>query len=224
MEKLFFDIETVRQFASLNQAPPAVRAAWEYVAAQKYPDIGAERSYHEKAGLHPEFGRIVCISFYTKETGGRSVALDGETAHEVDEFALLSEFSTVLEQSRYLIGHAIRVFDIPYIITRMVHHRMPLPGKLSLYGKNPYSHSHIIDTKDVWKQGLPHTTQAASLIALCLTLGIESPKDDISGAEVGDVFWNEGAAGCKRIVTYCEKDVNSLYQCYNAMRELKMVQ
>ena len=36
-------------------------------------------------------------------------------------------------------------------------------------------------------------------------MGVPSPKDDIDGSMVGDVYWNEN--NLERIVTYCQKDV-----------------
>jgi len=47
--------------------------------------------------------------------------------------------------------------------------------------------------------------KSTSLKLLARTLGIPSPKDDISGGQVGDVYWKE--KNLKRISVYCEKDV-----------------
>jgi hypothetical protein len=41
-------------------------------------------------------------------------------------------------------------------------------------------------------------------------LGIPSPKDDIDGSMVGDIYWKE--QGLDRIVAYCEKDVITVGQ------------
>lgn len=42
-------------------------------------------------------------------------------------------------------------------------------------------------------------------------MGIHSPKDDIDGSMVGELYWNgteeERATNLKRIAIYCQKDV-----------------
>lgn len=42
-------------------------------------------------------------------------------------------------------------------------------------------------------------------------MGVPSPKDDIDGSMVGDLFWNGSEAerkeNLKRIAVYCQKDV-----------------
>jgi hypothetical protein len=50
-----------------------------------------------------------------------------------------------------------------------------------------------------WQEGF------ASLELLATSLGLETPKDDIRGEDVGRVFWQEGDVD--RIVTYCQKDI-----------------
>ena len=61
---------------------------------------------------------------------------------------------------------------------------------------------------ELWKFGdYKHYT---SLKLLTSILGIPSPKDDISGSEVGGVFYKE--KNINRIVTYCEKDTIAIAQ------------
>ena len=65
-----------------------------------------------------------------------------------------------------------------------------------------------------WKCGnsaitntIPHYT---SLKLLAHILGIPSPKDDIDGSEVRNVFYNEG--DIDRRATYCKKDTITVAQ------------
>ena len=61
---------------------------------------------------------------------------------------------------------------------------------------------------EMWKFGdYKHYT---SLKLLAHILGIPSPKDDIDGSEVRNVFYNEG--DIDRIATYCEKDTITVAQ------------
>ena len=59
-----------------------------------------------------------------------------------------------------------------------------------------------------WKFGdYKHYT---SLKLLAEILGIPSPKDDIDGSQVAQVYYKE--KNLPRIVTYCEKDVITIAQ------------
>jgi len=61
---------------------------------------------------------------------------------------------------------------------------------------------------ELWKFGdYKHFTSLKLLTAI---LGIPSPKDDISGSDVGAVFYKE--KNIKRIVKYCEKDTIAVAQ------------
>ena len=44
-----------------------------------------------------------------------------------------------------------------------------------------------------------------SLKLLAHVLGVPTPKDDIDGSQVGEVYWSQH--DLPRIVTYCQKDV-----------------
>jgi hypothetical protein len=63
---------------------------------------------------------------------------------------------------------------------------------------------------ELWKFG--DFKNFTSLNLLARTLGIPTPKDDIDGSMVGDVYWKE--KDLNRIVTYCQKDVITVAQVY----------
>ena len=66
----------------------------------------------------------------------------------------------------------------------------------------------MIDTLQLWRFGdVKHFT---SLKLLALILGIDSPKDDIEGKDVGRVYWKE--KNLQRIVEYCQRDVITVAQ------------
>jgi hypothetical protein len=84
----------------------------------------------------------------------------------------------------------------------MIINRIELPAKLNLFGKKPWEVAHL-DTLELWKFGdYKHYT---SLELLAAVFNIPTPKDDIDGSEVGEVYWKE--KDLDRIATYCEKDV-----------------
>ena len=66
----------------------------------------------------------------------------------------------------------------------------------------------MLDTMELWKFG--DYKNYTSLELLTKILGIPSPKDDIDGSKVAQVYYEE--KNIERIVTYCEKDVFSTAQ------------
>jgi hypothetical protein len=77
-----------------------------------------------------------------------------------------------------------------------------MPDILNIAGKKPWQVGHL-DTMELWKFGdHKHYT---SLELLAAVLDVPTPKDDICGAEVYNVYWGEN--DLRRIVHYCEKDV-----------------
>jgi hypothetical protein len=89
----------------------------------------------------------------------------------------------------------------------MVIHGLELPGPLQVAGKKPWEVSHL-DTMELWKFGdYKHYT---SLKLLTHVLGIPSPKDDIDGSQVADVYYKD--KNVDRIAKYCEQDVLAVAQ------------
>ena len=78
---------------------------------------------------------------------------------------------------------------------------------LNLFGKKPWEVPHL-DTLEMWKFG--DYKQYTSLKLLTAILGISSPKDDIDGSEIANVYYKE--KNLQRIVSYCEKDTIAVAQ------------
>jgi len=118
-----------------------------------------------------------------------------------------------------LCAHNGKEFDFPFLARRMIIHGLPLPSKLDLFGKKPWEVPHL-DTLELWKFGdYKHYT---SLKLLTNVLGIQTPKDDIDGSEVRDVYYEEG--NIDRIVTYCEKDVIAIAQVILKFRQEELLE
>lgn len=71
-----------------------------------------------------------------------------------------------------------------------------------------------LDTMELWKFG--DYKSYTSLTLLAAVFGIPTPKDDIDGSMVGDVYWKEH--NLNRIVTYCQKDVLTIAQLYRKFK------
>jgi uncharacterized protein YprB with RNaseH-like and TPR domain len=129
-----------------------------------------------------------------------------------DEHQILTDFKVLLEtyftkKSHVLCAHNGKEFDFPFITRRMIINQIELPHKLNLFGKKPWEVPHL-DTLEMWKFG--DYKQYTSLKLLTAILGISSPKDDIDGSEVANVYYKE--KNLQRIVTYCEKDTIAVAQ------------
>lgn len=219
---LFLDIETVSAVADFDQLNDRFKTLWEKKAEllrRNNPDSTADELY-KSAGIYSEFGKIVCISCgFANGNEFRVKSFYGD-----DEKILLEEFAELLNRhyssNRYLLcAHNGKEFDFPYIARRMLINRIEIPEILNLAGKKPWEVRHL-DTMELWKFGdYKHYT---SLDLLTAIFDIPTPKDDIDGGMVGQVYWQEN--DLERIVTYCQKDVLTIAQllrCYLGMPMIK---
>ncbi len=208
---LCLDIETAPQYPDYKVAPEELQLLWNRKAEfLKKNDTETAETVYSRAGIFAEFGKIICIStgFLSYRDGQRSFRI--KTFKDADEKTLLANFNDLLlrmNRNMLLSAHNGKEFDFPYIARRTVIHGLPLPPHLNFAGKKPWEVPHI-DTLDLWKFGdYKHYTP---LNLLAYILGIQSPKDDIDGSMVGDVYWKEN--NLERIVTYCQKDVVTVMQ------------
>ena len=70
-----------------------------------------------------------------------------------------------------------------------------------------------VDLKEIWKSTGYYRS---SLSAVAFALGVPTPKSDISGADVGRVYWDEG--DLERIAAYCGKDVVCTANVFRRLR------
>jgi hypothetical protein len=212
---LFLDIETVPQAYQFEQLDDKSRALFE--AKNRFqisPEKSIEQIFDERGGILAEFGKIVCISVGMLHEGSQGKSIRLKSFYHDDEETLLKQFKRLLEDHyntpyHVLCGHNSKEFDIPYICRRMLINGLALPNVLQISGKKPWEINHI-DTMELWKFG--DYKSYTSLSLLCHVMGIPTPKDDISGADVARVYYEEN--DLQRIMVYCEKDVVALIQLY----------
>ncbi len=207
---LFLDIETVPETSSFEALSPDLQELFALKTQYQRNEETAAADFYHRAGIWAEFGKIVCISvgFFTNAglSQFRIKSFYG------DEKKLLIDFKSLLEhhfkEPQYLLcAHNGKEFDFPFIARRMIINQISLPEKLQLYGKKPWEISHI-DTLEFWKFG--DYKHYSSLKLLTTILGIPSPKEDIDGSMVAEVYYKEN--DLKRIVRYCEADVEAIAQ------------
>ncbi len=207
------DIETVSTVSSYDELDSRGRELWakKTVFLQEREEKTAEELF-DRAGIYAEFGKIVCISvgFVVQKQGENHVRLKSFASH--DERELLVDFANLLQSHfngpDHLLGaHNGKEFDFPYIARRMVILGVELPGLLDIAGKKPWEIKHL-DTMELWKFG--DYKAYTSLDLLTYVLNIPTPKDDIDGSQVANVYYKEN--DLDRIIQYCEKDVVATIQ------------
>ncbi len=233
---LFLDIETVSQKASFEELDEGFQTLWAEKNRLTITRDGLtpEQCYLDRAAILAEFGKVVCVSmgFFHERKDGREFRVKSYAGH--DEAALLSDFTQGLadfaalvakrakaqaatparrdqrtDDRVYLCAHNGKEFDFPYLARRMLVNGLPLPPQLDLAGRKPWEVPHL-DTLELWKFGdYKHFTSLKLLTAI---FGIPSPKDDMSGKDVGPAYWQDG--NLRGIATYCQKDVVAIAQLF----------
>jgi len=213
---LFLDIETVSQYPVFKEMPEEWQALWQHKAEsllRDRPTLTPEDIYN-RAAIYSEFGRIVCISCGIISGSGAAKKISLKSFYGEDEKIMLTEFADLLQRwandgHKFLCAHNGKEFDFPYLCRRMIINGLHIPSLLNLSGKKPWEIPHI-DTLELWKFG--DYKSFISLKLLAHVLGIPTPKDDIDGSQVGDVYWLQH--DLPRIVTYCQKDVITVAQVW----------
>lgn len=216
---LFLDIETVPQVYLPQDLDNETRKLFGTKLNVSPDEVGNfEEAYFRRAGILAEFGKIICISvgFLHETNTGRQLRL--KSFYHDDEETLLLQFKRLLDEHyntpyHLLCGHNAKEFDFPYICRRMLIHGIELPNILNMAGKKPWEIAHL-DTMELWKFG--DYKAYTSLALLCHVFKIPTPKDDISGADVARVYYEE--KNLERIKVYCEKDVVALIQLFLRMQ------
>ena len=220
---LFLDIETVPQQKSFSDNPEKMQALWEKKSSYFRTGEETAEDVYQRAGIYAEFGKIICISvgIISKAKTGSGLRL--KSYFSEDEKQLLIDFSDMLRKYTankvlYLCAHNGKEFDFPYIARRMLVNGLKLPSLLDNAGKKPWEVHHL-DTMELWKFGdFKHYT---SLELLTTIFDIPSPKNDLDGSQVAEVYWEEKSL--KRIVEYCQEDVQAIVQIFLRYKGMELI-
>ena len=212
---LFLDIETVSVYETFEELSEEMKELWTAKASQRYSKEDKSPSeLYRHAAIFAEFGKVICVScgFFdgsAKDRKFRIKSFFGE-----DENVLLTDFSHLLSShfngpEHRLCAHNGKEFDYPFLSRRMLINGIKLPGILDTPGKKPWEVNHL-DTLELWKFG--DFKNYTSLKLLTSIFGIPTPKDDIDGSMIRDVYYEE--KNLERIVTYCQKDVMAVARLF----------
>jgi len=221
---LFLDIETVAQKAEFSELDATFKKHWEKKASFLAKNEELPEEIYNQAGIYAEFGKIVCISvgFIRFENGAKTLRIKSFANH--DESLLLNDFFDLLHQHYYhqddlLCAHNGKEFDFPYIARRALINQIQIPEILNLAGKKPWEIQHL-DTLQLWKFG--DYKNYTSLNLLTTIFNIPTPKDDIDGSMVNEVYWKDD--DLDRITIYCQKDVVALTQLFLKFKHEQLIE
>ena len=221
---LFLDIETVAQSPEFSQLDANFKKHWEQKAKFISSEDETPEDVYGKAGIYAEFGKIVCISvgYIRLENGIKTLRL--KSYYNDDEATILLDFFELLNKhyngrDHLLCAHNGKEFDFPYIARRALINGINIPNIIDLAGKKPWEIPHL-DTLQLWKFGdYKHYTSLSLLTAI---FDIPTPKDDIDGSMVNEVYWKE--KNLARIANYCQKDVVALTQLFLKFRNENLIE
>jgi DNA polymerase elongation subunit (family B) len=217
---MVLDIETVPQYSAYDEVPDNLKILWDKKTLYNRKEETAE-NFYKSAGIWAEFGKIICISVGIF-TGGKNTGLRIKSFAGDDEREVLISFSKMLKgqpNTLVLCAHNGKEFDFPYLCRRMLIHGLMLPSQLEIAGKKPWEINHL-DTMELWKFG--DYKSYTSLNLLTTIFNISTPKDDIDGSMVGDVYWKDKQL--ERISTYCQKDVVATAQLLRRYRGEELIE
>lgn len=211
---LFVDIETVPQFPNYEQLPESMKKHWDKKTQYISHNNETTEEMYPKAGIYSEYGKIIVISFgYFRKTDDNYVLIIKSLSND-NENILLSQFNALLDkyfntENYYLCAHNGKEFDFPYIARRSIVNNIKIAKILNTQGLKPWE-TQYLDTLEMWKFG--DYKHYVSLDLLTQIFNIDSPKDDIDGSMVNEVYWKE--KDLQRIEQYCRKDVVALAQVF----------
>ena len=214
---LFLDIETVPLFSNYKELDDEAKDLWEVKTKYQRKDEFTPEEFYDRAGIWAEFGKIICISvgYFVFKGDTRNFRVTTFHGKEID---LLNDFKALLEShfnrpQHLLCAHNGKEFDFPFIARRMIINGIDLPYKLNLFGKKPWEIPHL-DTMELWKFGDYKTFTSLKLMSY--VLGVPSPKEDLDGSMVRDVYYEK--KDIDKIIQYCEKDTVTIAQILLRLR------
>lgn len=183
-----FDIETVPNEAFLNTR--------QWAEFKEKNSIKSDAD----AALYPQFGLVACVCAYSTWTK-RKLSICSDDEEKIVQ--LSAQYFIENESDNRLGGQNIKGFDIPFMCCRFMVHGIVFPSHFQVAGKKPWEIPHQ-DTLELFKFA---GGRGISQDALCLMLGIPSPKEgEVNAHGVWDAYKKKEFS---KIEAYCGRDVNS---------------
>ncbi len=209
---LFLDIETVPEVYQYANLSIEMQRLWDTKMQYYKKENTSMEELYSRAGIYAEFGKVICISvgYFADLNNGPIFHI--HSFYGDNEIQILNDFNALLtnrngKKNSLLCAHNGKEFDFPFLARRMLLNGIKLPAELDIAGKKPWEVNHL-DTLELWKFG--DYKNFTSLNLLAAIFKISTPKDDIDGSQVAEVYFKE--KNLPRIVAYCQKDVLTVAQ------------
>jgi len=212
---IFFDIETVPEYATLDELKKANSVKYDYWMNKRYlmiknkykiVDDDPKETYIKFASIYPEFNKIISVAFSTagEYTEPQVISFSGKNEKQLlmNVSETISSF-TDLEKFPHTIlwGFYSNRFDVPVMYKRFLVNSIEMPISMYFHQIKPWE-GRFKDVYDIWN--VLNGEKVSSLGILANVLDIPTSKDDISGEDVYNVYYKED--NIERIAAYCEKD------------------
>lgn len=233
MRTLVFDIETVGEdWNTLDEITKHTLTHW-IEASSRNEDEKAKLLSDIKAGLglSPFTGEIVSLALYDVERDQGAVYYQSNnTKDEVvdnwrykvrSEADLLTEWWEGVKEYDTFVTYNGRGFDAPFLVHRSVACGIT-PSVNLLQGRYPYQQKVVrhVDLQDeVTFYGALY--RRPSLHLVCRAYGIDSPKGEVSGEDVAELFRQKKF---RDIATYNIRDVVATTALYEKWRDSSLLQ
>ncbi len=229
MATLIFDIETVGEtWDDLDETTQSVLLRWAKRSARSREEFSAlEKDVKDGLGFSPLTGFVVAIGVYDLERqkgavyfqggGNKTEMVVGDFTHkERNEAVMLAEFWEGARHYDTFVTFNGRGFDVPFLVHRSVALGVA-PSRNLLEGRYPSQQRTCrhIDLQDE-QTFYGAMTRRPSLHLFCRAYGIDSPKGEVSGDEVADLY-KQGQY--QTIAEYNQRDVLATTALYQRWRE-----
>lgn len=216
---LIYDIECIpifETFEELEEENPQLAEGWHAEATnirknRKTMESGNMTDgelFEEYGGLYPEYAQVVAISAGVFDiTEDETKFYIRNHAHH-NEKQLLTDFSIFLDKVSQkkkgfvMGGYNIKIYDNAMLAKRMVFNGLPIHKKLYHVNKKPWEINDV-DLAEKWQLG--KFDKLVKFDIMCGALGIDSPKGNMDGSDVADVYYLK-ENGLEMISDYCHAD------------------
>lgn len=207
-EMFFFNVKAVLEYKTLKELlkkNSLMHKQWETISRFKYSGNTDEETYQKYAIYHPEFCKIVSITYATVYSEDSKLKRNFKKISNIDEYEVISVFFEVLmaissegynSSPKYLpilTGHNIMNFDIPLLMKKFLLYRERLkeeniiiPLILSKYLISKPWESNVVDTVNLWKF---NGNNYVSLPLIADFLNLKKTVDLLTPQEISDFYW-----------------------------------
>ncbi len=226
---LFIDIETVPdKHPSVSSVPQEFFKRFAKEIGEKGL-VGSEilDYYYQRAGLYAEHLKIVAISIGVKKGDKFYVrALVGKYEKE-----LLSSLGQKIIEYKSIGGHNIKEFDCPVLMRRFLINDLPVPTIFDSMNKKPWE-VPFHDTMTMWSGS--QMNYRVSLDLLCNVLSIPSPKKELDGSKISELYYSmfdkeitspeHEAEVLQKIGDYCNGDNIAAARVFAKLRGFEVIE